>query len=657
MRVAKFIGWFFAGLLLLLIAAAAALYFGGGPVIAWAVAHPASTYLGRGIHIAGPLSIEWGAPMRIVAEDVHLANASWGSQPDLFSAKRLEIALYPRSLLQGPPRLPVIALEDAQLLLETSKKGERNWDFVLSSAAPKQRRQFPELRKLSVQGGVFTFHNGQTDATSRLDIGKLEVDAPDPGSRVALALDGRMQGKAVKLEGSVGALAELRNPTKPYPVKLDGGIDRARLSLDGTIAEPLNVAGVDLRLSLDGTKFADAAKAVGVPLPQLPDFRGTSELTGGQGKWALQALTLKLGQSDLEGGLEIDTSGKVPSIKANLTSSKILLADFNGLAGGKPASSSAPAKPPDPSGRKLPDTPIAVEKLPTPDADLSFDGTRVVGASGLPVDRLVFHLRLKGGEIWVEPLRLHTADGDVELKLHFTPYTRDRPPLLGAELDVRHVDLHKLLGRPNMPEMVQRTAGIVGGFAKLDSNGTSLRQFLARMSGDAGFIMENGGISALLEQLMPIDALSALGVYLGGDRSVPINCLVSRFDIKSGVATVATMLLDTSDTELGAIGNVNFADETLFLTFTPYNKKFTTVSLRTPVEVRGTFVKPDYHLQRGNLGKRLGEALGLGVVFPPAALLPLVDTGLGEQNACSRAYAKQGPPGQPPAASGSSSPP
>jgi hypothetical protein len=45
------------------------------------------------------------------------------------------------------------------------------------------------------------------------------------------------------------------------------------------------------------------------------------------------------------------------------------------------------------------------------------------------------------------------------------------------------------------------------------------------------------------------------------------------------------------------------------------------------------------------------------VLFPPAALLPLVDTGLGDNNACSRAYQAQKVPGDATPKSGSSAPP
>jgi hypothetical protein len=57
--------------------------------------------------------------------------------------------------------------------------------------------------------------------------------------------------------------------------------------------------------------------------------------------------------------------------------------------------------------------------------------------------------------------------------------------------------------------------------------------------------------------------------------------------------------------------------------------------------------KPSFDIKTGEMAARLGAATGLGVLFPPAALLPLIDTGLGEHNACSEAYAAQQPPGNP----------
>lgn len=657
MRILKLIGWIAAALVLLVVIAGGALYFGGSPMLAWAVEHPLSAYVGRQIRVSGPLLVKWGAPTRIIVNDVHIANAPWGSAPEMFSARRLEINLFARTLLHGPPHIPLIALDGAKLLLETSKQGEGNWKFGASAAAPKKRREFPDLNRFLVKDSTLVYRNGKTEATSDLDIATLDVQEPNPQSPVTITAKGAFQKEPLRLDGTVGPIAELRGTQKPYPIRLSGGLDQVALTVDGAVQEPLDVSGADLRLSLNGAKLEEAAATLGVPLPQLPDVRGTTEVTGGDGHWEMKALTIKAGHSDLEGGIIVDATQKVPQIKAQLTSSYIDLADFNGFAGAKPATASGPPKPPDPSGRVLPDTAIAVHKLPGIDADVTFDSTRIKSSGGIPFERISARLLLKGGELTVRPLRFHAADGDVDLNFHFTPFTQDSPPKMHAEIDVRHVDLHRLLGRPTMPPMVRDTAGIVGGFAKVDTTGTSLRDFLGRMNGDAGLFMENGQLSQLLEQIAPIDMLGALGVYVRGDHPTPINCFVSRFDIKGGVATATTFLFDTGQDIVTGKGNINFADETPFLKLSPYNKNLTTISLRTPVDIQGTFAKPDYHLETGNLIARLGAAIGLGVLFPPAALVPLIDVGLGDRNSCGRAYAAQQPPGNPQPKSGSSQAP
>ena len=646
-RALKIAGWVVGVLVALVVIAAGALWFGGGPVAAWAVEYPVSAYLGRAIRIVGPVTVQWGAPTRIVAENVHLANAPWGSQKEMFAARRLEIRIFLRSALSGPTRIPLISLEGAKLLLEKSKQGKKNWDFGLSSTAPQKRGQFPEVQRVEIKDSDLTYRNGVTDAVSDLGIRTLAVSEPQPTSPVEFEAQGSFQKAPLRLAGKVGPLAELRNTAKPYPVDIQGALDQARLTIEGAVKEPLDFNGLDLRLSLAGAKLHELAAMLGVPLPELPDFRGTAKLTGGDAKFALQAISLKTGQSDLEGGIDIDANPKVPQLKAQFTSSYIDLADFKGLFGGTPERSSAPEKPKEANGRVLPDTKIAVSKLPGVDADLSFSGRRIKSTGGVPFEAVALGVQLQNGELTVKPLRFHLAQGDVDLDFHFTPFTRDSPPKMQAEVDVRHVDLHQLLGKPSMPEMLRETRGIVGGFVKIDTTGASMREFLARMNGDAGFFMENGQLSELLERLAPIDVLAALGVYLNGDKPVPINCLVSRFAIKQGVATATTLLFDTHDDSIVGNGNVNFAGETIYLDLTPYNKHFTVVSLRTPVQVRGTFAKPAFHLETGKLVARLGEALGLAVTVPPAALVPLIDTGLGDKNACSTAYALQRPPGNP----------
>jgi uncharacterized protein involved in outer membrane biogenesis len=654
------IGGAVGGLLVVVLLAAGAAWFGGAAVVAWAVEHPVSAYLGRQIRIGGPLTLAWGAPTKVIAEDVHVANAPWSRDKEMFSANRLEIDVFAHTLLSGATRIPLVSFEGAKLLIEKGKDGQTNWNFGLSSATLEQRHQMPDLRRVDVRDAELVYRNEVTGVETEVGIARLEVAQLRPESPVRIEASGTFQKAPFRLDGSVGPFAALRNGDHPYPIKLEGGLDQVQLALDGTVKEPLDFDGVDMLMSLTAAKLHEVAHMFDVPLPELPDVRGTAKLTGGNAHFALNALTLKAGDSDLEGEIDADFSGEVPVLAANLTSSYIDLADFKGLYGGMPEKSPAPEKPANSAkagGRVLPDAEIAASKLSGFNANVTFDGARIKSTGGVPLERIALGLRVKDGEILVNPLRFHVAQGDVDLNFHFTPFTRDTPPEMQIAIDVRHVDLHQLLGPPTGPPTQQKITGIVGGFVKIDTTGVSMRQFLAHMDGDAEIFMANGRDSQLLQHLTPTDALSALGLYVARDKPVSIICLVSRFAIKQGVATATTLMVDTDTDTIVGRGNMNFADEALLLELEPYSKHPSIVSPRAPVEIQGTFGKPTFHVEFGKLIQRVGEALGLGGLSPPAALVTLTDTGLGHDNACSKAYAAQPAPGNAEPKSGSNSAP
>lgn len=642
MRGLRAVGWVAAAVVVILAVAIAAAAVTGGRLVAWAVEHPVSGYLGRAIRVAGPATIHWGSPTSLVLQDVKVANAPWSRTPDMLEARRVEVQFYPASLVRGPRNFPLISIDGAKLLLETARDGQRNWTALEKLMSGNPRSQFPIIRKLAITNSELTFHNGATGASTVLVGRQIALDAPDPKGPVKLLSQGTLQNLPYRLAGSVGPIADLRNPAKPYPVQLDGSLGDSRLAVDGTMGQPLQFSGLNLRASLEGRRLHDIAAALDLPMPPLPDFRATGELTGGNGDWTLKALSAKLGASDLEGGIEADLRGKVPYLKANFTSSAIDLADFTGFLGTKPEHSSAPppkAEATDTSNRIVPATPLAIAKLPHVNADVSFDGERVMASKGLPLQRVAGTLQLKDGVLSLHPLRFGIADGTTSFDMRIAPAD---PARIELALDVRHVDLHKLVAGTGMPAMLKQSAGTIGGFVQFTGTGASLRDFLGSMNGTASLFMGNGQLSQLLQEIAGLNVLQAVGLLATGDKPVPINCMVARFDLDKGVATAKTLVLDTTDTLIVGKGNFNFSAETLYVDFDPYHKHFTPLTLRTPIEVRGTFGKPSIAVSKTSIAERLGAAIGLGVLLPPVgALLPLMDTGLGPENACRRAFTPQ----------------
>jgi uncharacterized protein involved in outer membrane biogenesis len=95
-------------------------------------------------------------------------------------------------------------------------------------------------------------------------------------------------------------------------------------------------------------------------------------------------------------------------------------------------------------------------------------------------------------------------------------------------------------------------------------------------------------------------------------------------------------VFDTENAIIYINGTANMKSEQLDLKITPESKGFRVFSLRSPLYVRGPFVKPSAGVQSGPLLLRGAGMVLLGAAVGPAAgLLALVAPSGGEPNQCA----------------------
>lgn len=158
-------------------------------------------------------------------------------------------------------------------------------------------------------------------------------------------------------------------------------------------------------------------------------------------------------------------------------------------------------------------------------------------------------------------------------------------------------------------------------------------------------------------KLVGLDLGGYMWTRLSGDRNVPIRCAVASFDAKHGVLDTKALVFDTTDTNVLGEGTINLADESLAMTIRPQPKQQSILSLRTPLHVTGTLRHPSVGLNKGVLAARGGAALGLAILNPLAALVPLIETGPGKDSDCAQLIAsvrKQANAATPPSGGGQS---
>jgi uncharacterized protein involved in outer membrane biogenesis len=101
-------------------------------------------------------------------------------------------------------------------------------------------------------------------------------------------------------------------------------------------------------------------------------------------------------------------------------------------------------------------------------------------------------------------------------------------------------------------------------------------------------------------------------------------------------------VFDTEDVRIDGTGAVDLAAEQFELELRPQPKKPSVLSLRAPIHVNGSFRAARVAVSAGAL-LRGGAAVALAAVNPLAALLPLIETGQGEDSNCAEVLAAVAP--------------
>lgn len=141
----------------------------------------------------------------------------------------------------------------------------------------------------------------------------------------------------------------------------------------------------------------------------------------------------------------------------------------------------------------------------------------------------------------------------------------------------------------------------------------------------------------MLTELAGLDLLEALGFSIAGkDRTFPIRCMVVDGELQKGVLKTNTLVIDTTDTNIGGAGWLNFQDETMSFRFEAHPKDVSLLAFRAPVTVGGTLKKPTVGIDPATTGVRGAAMVALGVLLTPlAALIPTIELGLGQDSDCT----------------------
>jgi uncharacterized protein involved in outer membrane biogenesis len=258
----KVVGGIVVGLATILVVAA--VLFDVNWLRGW-LADRASGAVGREVVIED-LKIDWSWTPRVIVEGLAIANAEWGSRPQMVTVGRLEFTLALLELARGRLVLPELAASRPDLLLETDGDGTGNWQLP-AAADEESPAPVPIIHSVKVEDASLAYVDGT--GTPDLNATIASLIGHSDGTQIGLSGEGELEGVAYRLEVAAGALGTLQGEEDPYPVDLDLSLGSTMISAVGTVQSP-GFGRLDLAVSIEGSDLAELAVIDTLAIPPTP---------------------------------------------------------------------------------------------------------------------------------------------------------------------------------------------------------------------------------------------------------------------------------------------------------------------------------------------------------------------------------------------------
>jgi len=430
-----------------------------------------------------------------------------------------------------------------------------------------------------------------------------------------------------------------------------GTSNRLKVEISGSVEDPRARKGLSVHFLVQGARVITLTQTF--KAPRLP-FRGPFTIQGDLAdqspkRYRLTSLKARFGKNDLSGSLKINLSRKHPEIAGSLSSKMMDLRPFFPKRGSRhkvPGTSSQGRH----EKRIFPRSPFRFPNLERTDLDLRIKARRLLLRRIALVD-LSSNLRIKAGRVTIKDLRSSVGGGALSMSFESKPAGQTRS--YSANLSVDQLDLKVMLKELGIHEALE---GRLKAHLDLAGTGNSVADLVGGLNGGVTLSVDKGRFDNKKLKMFGTEfATTALRLFNPFDEEKEyseINCFVSHFDIKDGLAGSKVFVLDTDYVSLIGSGKLNLKTEELDFSVKPIPKKGIGVKgvgrlsismgeLAKPLKLGGTLAQPSLAVDPARTAVLLGKALGGIALFGPVGIAAVLAGGsLGDDNPCLAALKK-----------------
>jgi uncharacterized protein involved in outer membrane biogenesis len=625
-----FFRWTGITVLAVIFAAIVTLYFLDWNQMRGPIGRYLSHRTGREVRIDGNLAVElfrWQPSIDVGG--LFVGNPGWVGEPHAGTVKhaRVELRLVP--LIFGNLILPLVQIDDADILLVRDAAGRTNWDSK-SGQNPNEAFKLPPIRRFLVRNG----HVRIDDAVRKLHFTgtvSSSEEASGKGAAFTLTGDGTLNRNKFLADVKGGPLLNV-DESKPYAFKADIHSGETHVLVDGAITQPFHLDRFIAGLDITGPNLSDLYYLTGLTLPGTPAYHLTVSVKREGALYRLNDIRAMLGKTDLAGNLSVDTANKIPALAGKVASRVLNFTDLGAVIRG--------GRSPQQTKFLLPETVLHTERLRQMNAEVDYSAAAITSRD-FPLTSLDTHISLQGGVLNLKPLAFGFTQGKLAGSLKID--ARKQVPV--TSIDARITDVHAENFIKGGDKPIQ---GVLEARAVLTGSGNSAHAVASTADGTFTAVVPRGGMRHSLAEWMGVDVLNALSLNLSGDTgNTQLRCAVAQFGARDGVLTAQGFVLDTDPVRVDGSGSINLRDETLDLKLQGKPKNFQFVRVRAPITVKGAMSHPALGVEGGAIAAQGGIALALGFLNPLASVLAFIDPGLAKDAHCGALLADAKAKGNP----------
>ena len=486
----------------------------------------------------------------------------------------------------------------------------------------------------SLQGSAQLDYNNpeRKEKLSLKLVSKPEEKTARPG--LVVAADGLFDGHAIELSGNIIPPAGVMTSRQPYTVDLALRALGVSARVNGAVADPYNLDGLDLGIEAHADNLNGLRQVFGQAVPTVGKTVLSTRASMQQSKLRLSKLQLGLGNGRIAGWLVVDTSASIPDLQADLTFSDLnvdkLLPAPDKPDGTKTKSATSTA-----DDKIFSDEPLPFESLSQVNVKATLRANNLV-QGGRRIKAAEIKIDLSSGKLTASLLKLASVQGELEGELVIDASSKATPGVT-IKLKAPQIEIGELLAASGGSAALE---GPLAADIFLQGQGNSVAQLMATLDGHVNVLMENGSADAEALDIF-VGGLSALVGTMFADQSskTTINCAISDLTFKQGILTPQLAVLDTQYSTVFAEGQVDLKQEQLDIKVSP-QAKGVTLSVAFPVRLHGKLSKPGVEVEKTGALLKAGE-LWATVAYPPAALVKFTDLGDGKQNPCVNMVAEK----------------